>query len=98
MACVQTIRRSFNSRWIESVIKEDLPPVLELEDALQNGVYLCKLGMSLLPGDELWKKVYDLDQSKYKVCVVLYTHIMTHTSSNFVCILVHSLSLDRLPH
>ena len=55
------------NRWIESVIKEELPSVLDLEDALQNGVYLCKLGMILLPGDDLWKKVYDPDQSKYKV-------------------------------
>lgn len=54
-------------RWIESVLNEELPTVLELEDALQNGVYLCKLGMILLPEDDLWKKVYDLDQSKYKV-------------------------------
>ncbi len=60
------------------MIKEDLPSVLELEDALQNGVYLCKLGMALLPGDELWKKVYDLDQTRFKVCrdkVALHTSI-----------------------
>lgn len=53
---------------MEGIIREELPPVLELEDALQNGIYLCKLGMALLPDDDLWKKVYDIDQSKFKVC------------------------------
>ena len=52
---------------MESVLEEELPPTVKLEDALQNGVYLCKLGMILLPSDEMWKKVYDLDQSKFKV-------------------------------
>lgn len=51
------------------MLGEDLPPTTELEDALQNGVYLCRIGMALLPKDEMWKKVYDLDQSKFKVCV-----------------------------
>ena len=40
----------------------------ELEDALQNGVLLCRLGIKLLPDDPMWKKVYDIDQTKFKVC------------------------------
>lgn len=57
-------------RWVESVLDEDLPPTPELEDALQNGVYLCRIGMLLLPNEEMWKKVYDLDQSKFKVYII----------------------------
>ena len=56
-------------RWLELVLEEELPSDVKLEDALQNGVYLCRLGMVLLPNDEMWKKVYDLDQSKFKVGV-----------------------------
>ena len=48
---------------------ESLPPVTQLEDRLQNGVVLCKLGMKLLPLDSMWKKVYDLEETRYKVCV-----------------------------
>lgn len=50
---------------------EDLPPAAELEDALQNGVYLCRLGMTLLPNEDMWKKVYDLNQAKFKVGAVI---------------------------
>ena len=57
----------FNFRWLEAVLQESLPPVTELEGALQNGVVLCRLGMRLLPDDPMWAKVYDLDQSKFKV-------------------------------
>ena len=46
---------------------EELPSALELEEYLQNGVLLCKLAMKLLPDEPMWKKVYDLDQSKFKV-------------------------------
>ncbi|XP_019861155.1 PREDICTED: uncharacterized protein LOC109589532 [Amphimedon queenslandica] len=53
-------------RWIESIISEDLPPVTEFEDVISNGVYLCKLGMKLLPNNPEWKKVYDLDQTKFR--------------------------------
>ena len=46
-----------------------LPPATELESALQNGVVLCRLGMKLIPNDPLWNKVFDLDESRYKVRV-----------------------------
>ena len=51
------------------MLGEALPPTTELEEALQNGVYLCRLGMVFLPEEEMWKKVYDPDQSKFKVSV-----------------------------
>ena len=44
-----------------------LPPATELEAALQNGVILCRLGAKLLPDDPVWGKVYDMDESKFKV-------------------------------
>ena len=52
---------------METLLNEELPSVLELEDYLQNGVILCKISMKLLPDEPMWKKVYDLDQSKFKV-------------------------------
>ena len=55
------------SRWIESVLEVTLPSAVEFESALQNGVILCRLGMKLLPDDPMWSKVYDLDESKFKV-------------------------------
>lgn len=54
-------------RWMEAVLNEELPSTLQLEEYLQNGVILCKLTMKLLPDEPMWKKVYDLDQSKFKV-------------------------------
>ena len=54
---------------MESVLSEELPSALELEEYLQNGVLLCKLAMKLLPDEPMWKKVYDLDQSKFKVLI-----------------------------
>lgn len=57
----------------------ELPAAPDLEDTLQNGVILCKLGMCLLPDDPMWNRVYDLDQSKFKVGnlipIVLYLHV-----------------------
>ena len=44
-------------RWMEEILEESLPPPLELEQRLANGVYLCQIGMKLLPDDPNWKKV-----------------------------------------
>ena len=52
---------------MESLLEEELPSALELEEHLQNGVILCKLAMKLLPDEPMWKKVYDIEQSKFKV-------------------------------
>ena len=56
-----------NCSWIEDVLSCELPVAPDLEDALQNGVILCKLGMKLLPDDPMWNRVYDINQSKFKV-------------------------------
>ena len=52
-----------------------MPPATQLEDRLQNGVILCKMGMKLLPLDSMWKKVYDLEETRYKVCVCVCVYV-----------------------
>ncbi|XP_064397976.1 uncharacterized protein LOC135344660 [Halichondria panicea] len=59
-------RQEEAKRWLESVLSCELPGAPALEETLQNGVILCKLGMKLLPDDQMWNRVYDLDQSKFK--------------------------------
>lgn len=54
---------------MESFLDEELPSTLELEEYLQNGVILCKIAMKLLPDEPMWKKVYDIEQTKFKVYV-----------------------------
>ena len=52
---------------MESCIGEDLPPTTELEQALRNGVILCKLGHYCDPEALPLKRIYDLDEAKYMV-------------------------------
>ncbi len=54
-------------RWIESCIDEELPPTTELEQALRNGVILCKLGHYCAPETLPMRRIYDLNESKYMV-------------------------------
>ena len=54
-------------RWIEACIKEELPSTTELEENLRNGVYLAKLANFFCPEQVSYKKIFDPDQSKYKV-------------------------------
>ena len=72
-------------RWLEAVLGEELPPATELEDALQNGVYLCRLTMIFQPDEDIGKKVYDLDQSKFKVLYVLYACMHGRGHGTYVC-------------
>jgi len=55
------------SRWVESVIQEPLPDAQQWEYSLCNGICLCKLGSKLLPDFPIWKKIYDIDQTRFKV-------------------------------
>lgn len=48
--------------WIEACIDEDLPPVVDMEDALTNGVYLAKLARFFAPKSV--KKIYDEKQEQ----------------------------------
>ncbi len=52
---------------MEACLKEELPAPIELEEALRNGVYLAKLGHCFTPRVVPLKKIYDLDQERYKV-------------------------------
>lgn len=69
----------------------ELPGAPELEESLQNGVILCKLGMKLLPDEPMWNKVYDLDQSKYKVGI--HKYLDCHKSPLFYMLCGSMLSL-----
>lgn len=57
---------------------EELPPTTELEEGLRNGVYLAKLGNFFAPRTVALKKIYDREQTRYKV----------HISANLVFILM----------
>ena len=54
-------------RWIEACIEDELPPTTELEQALRNGVILCRLGHYYAPEVLPVKRIYDLDEAKYRV-------------------------------
>lgn len=59
---------SFNpSRWMEVCLVEELPPTTELEEGLRNGVYLAKLAKFFAPKMVSEKKIYDVEQTRYKV-------------------------------
>ncbi|KAI0214249.1 Ras GTPase-activating-like protein IQGAP1 [Lamellibrachia satsuma] len=51
--------------WTEACIKETLPLTVELEEGLQNGVYLAKLGHFMAPDVVPLKKVFDKDLTRY---------------------------------
>uniref|UniRef100_A0A8D8Z3U4 Ras GTPase-activating-like protein IQGAP2 n=1 Tax=Cacopsylla melanoneura TaxID=428564 RepID=A0A8D8Z3U4_9HEMI len=60
--------------WIESCVKETLPPCTELEANLRNGVVLAKLGHYLHPDLVPDSKIYDVDQSVYKKSGLRFRH------------------------
>lgn len=55
---------------MEACLEEELPSTTELEEGLRNGVYLGKLAKFFAPKLISDKKIYDRDQSRYKVCSV----------------------------
>uniref|UniRef100_A0A674EPC4 IQ motif containing GTPase activating protein 2 n=1 Tax=Salmo trutta TaxID=8032 RepID=A0A674EPC4_SALTR len=58
-------------QWMEACVEEELPPTTELEEGLRNGVYLGKLAKFFAPKMVSEKKIYDRDQTRYKVTFVL---------------------------
>lgn len=52
---------------MEACLDEELPPTTELEEGLRNGVYLAKLGNFFAPRTVSLKKIYDREQTRYKV-------------------------------
>ncbi|XP_077320303.1 ras GTPase-activating-like protein IQGAP3 [Lithobates pipiens] len=61
-------------RWMESCLNEDLPPPTELEESLRNGVTLAKLGNFFAPELVPLKKIYDIDQLRYKAAGLHFRH------------------------
>lgn len=52
---------------MEACLSEELPPPTELEETLRNGVVLAKLGHCFAPAAVPLKKIYDREQTRYKV-------------------------------
>lgn len=61
-------------RWIEACLKTILPPVMELEDCLRNGVLLAKLGNFVAPSTVPLSCIYDRDEKRYKTAGLQYRH------------------------
>lgn len=60
----------YTLRWMEACLNEELPAKTELEEGLRNGVYLAKLGNFFSPKVVSVKKIYDREQTRYKVSAV----------------------------
>lgn len=52
---------------MEACIDEEMPATTELEENLQNGVFLAKVGHFFAPKVVPLKRIYDKDQSRYQV-------------------------------
>ncbi|MEE6520235.1 hypothetical protein FKM82_018067 [Ascaphus truei] len=63
-----------DGRWIEACLVEELPPTTELEEGLRNGVYLVKLGKFFAPEMISEKKIYDVDQTRFKRSGLHFRH------------------------
>lgn len=61
-------------RWLEACLKTTLPPVVELEDRLRNGVLLAKLGNFIAPATVPVSCIYDRDERRYKTAGLQYRH------------------------
>lgn len=47
-----------NERWIEVVIRQQLPPIEELENELRNGIFIAYLAKAFQPAAV--KKIFDV--------------------------------------
>ncbi|NWQ76265.1 IQGA2 protein, partial [Columbina picui] len=61
-------------RWMEVCLKEELPPTTELEEGLRNGVYLAKLAKFFAPNVVSDKKIYDVEQARYRRSGLHFRH------------------------
>ncbi|XP_069348349.1 ras GTPase-activating-like protein IQGAP2 isoform X1 [Eulemur rufifrons] len=61
-------------RWMELCLVEELPPTTELEEGLRNGVYLAKLAKFFAPKMVSEKKIYDVEQTRYKKSGLHFRH------------------------
>ncbi|XP_010019311.1 PREDICTED: ras GTPase-activating-like protein IQGAP3, partial [Nestor notabilis] len=60
--------------WLEACLSEELPPPMELEETLRNGVVLAKLGHCFAPTVVPLKKIYDREQTRYKAAGLHFRH------------------------
>ncbi|XP_055454336.1 ras GTPase-activating-like protein IQGAP2 [Psammomys obesus] len=59
---------------MEVCLVEELPPTTELEEGLRNGVYLAKLAKFFAPKMVSEKKIYDMEQTRYKKSGLHFRH------------------------
>ncbi|XP_073761408.1 ras GTPase-activating-like protein IQGAP2 isoform X3 [Callorhinus ursinus] len=59
---------------MEVCLVEELPPTTELEEGLRNGVYLAKLAKFFAPKMVSEKKIYDVEQTRYKKSGLHFRH------------------------
>ena len=53
---------------MEACLEDELPPSTELEQGLRNGVILARLSHFYAPDVVPVRKIYDIDEAKYRVC------------------------------
>ncbi|XP_060057602.1 ras GTPase-activating-like protein IQGAP3 [Erinaceus europaeus] len=61
-------------RWMEACLKEKLPPPVELEESLRNGVLLAKLGHCFASDVVPLRKIYDVEQLRYQATGLHFRH------------------------
>lgn len=61
-------------KWIEACIEEEIPQSTELEEALRNGVILCKLGHYYAPEVVPLRRIYDIQETKYRAKGLHFKH------------------------
>ena len=60
---------------------------------MANGVYLCKLGRKLAPDEPQWRKIYDLDQERYRSKGL---HFKYTDNINFFLLSLQTLGLPKV--
>ncbi|XP_054279057.1 ras GTPase-activating-like protein IQGAP1 [Macrosteles quadrilineatus] len=61
-------------KWMEAVLREELPPCTELEEYLRNGVILAKLGNIIAPETVPKNRIYDQDLKRYRAAGLHFRH------------------------
>ncbi|XP_053444291.1 ras GTPase-activating-like protein IQGAP2 isoform X2 [Nycticebus coucang] len=80
-------------RWMEVCLVEELPPTTELEEGLRNGVYLAKLAKFFAPKIVSEKKIYDVEQTRYKIFYPETTDVYDRKNIPRMIYCIHALSL-----
>ena len=76
-------------RWIEACIEDELPTTTELEEALRNGVILCRLGHFYAPEILPLRKIYDRDQAKYHVREIIFVFVNSVHQHSYLDTWIH---------